>query len=401
MSHQLKIAVLVETSRAYGRGIYQGIADYARAQGPWVFTVQERDLRGGIPEWIENWEGDGILCRAFSPELAELLANAPCPVVDLYGRIQHPDIPWLDTDPEAVAKLAIDFYLDAAFTSFAFCGFRGLWFSDQREKAFVSYLKKMGFPCATYEPPSSFERQDVAMREALHPAGSKYIQNWVRELPRGTAILACNDIRAQQLAAAARMAGRKVPDELAIMGVDNDEIICRFANPSISSVEPDTRHLGYTGAAWLHRLILGETLPAHSAMIPPIRIVERTSTDLIASDDEVFVKALRFIRRLSDQRTQVDDVLAHVKRSRNTVENRFRKILGHSIRDEITMTRIRRARILLRQTRWPLHRIAEASGFATTAHFCRAFKQANGLTPTQYRLRPDEPLVETLIEIPK
>lgn len=398
MSSQLKIAVLIETSRAYGRGIYQGIADYARAHGPWAFTVQERDLRGGIPEWIETWKGDGILCRAFNPELAELLAKAPCPVVDLYGRIQHPGIPWLDTDPAGVAKMATDFYLDAAFTNFAFCGFRGLWFSDQREEAFVAHLKKMGFPCSVYESPSSFESQDVAVRESLHPEGSENIREWVGGLPSGTAILACNDIRAHQLAAAALAAGRKVPDELAIMGVDNDEIICRFANPSLSSVEPDTRHLGFTGAAWLHRLIQGETLPAHSALVPPMRIAERTSTDLIASDDEIFVKALRFIRRLSDQRTQVDDVLAHVSRSRNTVETRFRKILGHSIRDEITLARIRRARILLRQTRWPLHRIADASGFATTAHFCRAFKQANGLTPTQYRSKPEDILAATLKE---
>lgn len=387
-----RIAVLIETSRAYGRGIFQGIADYARTHGPWEFTVQERDLRSGIPEWIRSWEGDGILCRAFNPEVAEFLANAPCPVIDLYGRIQHPKIPWLDSNPDGIAQMAVEFYLNAAFTSFAFCGFHGLWFSDQREKAFVAQLKKLGFPCSVYDPPPSFERQDVAVREGLHPEGSNSIREWVAALPKGAGILACNDVRAQQLTAAALKVGRKVPDELAIMGVDNDEIICRFSNPSLTSVEPDTRLLGYTGAAWLDRLMKGDTLPAHSALIDPVRIRERTSTDLIASEDEVFVKALRFIRRLSDQRTQVEDVLQHVGLSRNTVESRFRKILGHSIRDEITAARIRRSRLLLQQTRWPLHKVAEASGFATTAHFCRAFKQAEGQTPSQFRAGGDHHL---------
>ncbi|GHC57468.1 XylR family transcriptional regulator [Roseibacillus persicicus] len=393
MSEQLRIAVLIETSRAYGRGIFHGIADYSRAHGPWSFTVQERDLRGGIPEWIQTWEGDGILCRAFNPELAELLAKAPCPVVDLYGRMQHPDIPWLDTNPDGIAKMAVEFYLNAAFTQFAYCGFHGLWFSDQREKAFVALLKKLGFPCSVYEAPANFENQDVATREGLHPQGSDSIREWVSNLPKGTAILACNDVRAQQLTTAAAAVGRKIPDDLAIMGVDNDKIICRFANPSLSSIEPDTRLLGYTGSAWLHRLIKGETLPSHSALIDPIGIKERTSTDLIASEDEIFVKALRFIRRLTDQRTQVEDVLKHVGRSRNTVESRFREILGHSIRDEITAARIRRARCLLQQTRWPLHKIAEASGFATTAHFCRAFKNAEKQTPTEFRSAGEPPLL--------
>ena len=310
-------------------------------------------------------------------------------MVDLYGQIRHSRIPWLDTDAVAVANMAARFYVDAAFTQFAFCGFPGLWFSDQRQEAFVEALRQLRFPCAVYAPQAGSESRDVSVRESLHITGSRSLREWVAGLPAGTGILACNDIRAQQLAAAAAAVDRVVPDELAIMGVDNDEIICSFSNPSLTSIEPDTRLLGYTGAAWLDRLMRGESLPSHSALFEPTRICERTSTDLIASDDEIFVKALRYIRRLGDSRIQIEDVFAHVGRSRNTVENRFRAILGHSVREEIVLTRLRRARSLLRQTRWPLHKIARASGFATTAHFCRAFKQDGGLTPTQYRSRSE------------
>lgn len=388
------IAILIETSRAYGRGVCQGIADYAKAHGPWAFVFEERDLRGGAPDWLRGWEGDGILCRLHDPELAKLLAEAPCPVVDLYGQIQHPRIPWLDTDAVALANMAARFYVDAAFTQFAYCGFPGLWFSDHRQKAFVKTLKQLRFSCAVYEPMATSESQDVSVRESLHITGSPSLREWVAGLPAGTGILACNDIRAQQLAAAAAAVGRVIPDELAVMGVDNDEIICSFTNPSLTGIEPDSRRLGYTGAAWLDRLMRGESLPSHSALLEPTRICERTSTDLIASDDEIFVKALRYIRRLADSRIQIEDVFAHVGRSRNTVETRFRSILGHSVREEIVQTRLRRSRSLLRQTRWPLHKIASASGFVTTAHFCRAFKQDGGLTPTEYRSRSVQPTSE-------
>ena len=379
------VALLIETSRAYGRDLCLGVAEYARSHGDWNFLIEERDLRGGIPEWLETWDGDGILCRLADPKLAEVLAAAPFPVIDIYGQVQHPNIPFLDTDPQAVGDMAARFFVNATFSSFAFCGFPGLWFSDQRSHAFGKAIMRLGSKVTCYQPPTSWSSHDVARREALHPDGSKELEAWVRSLPDNTAILACNDVRAQQLLKVANRIGRRVPEELAVMGVDDDELLCELTSPRLTSIRPDTRTLGYTAAHWLHLLMEGRTLPYQSLLVPPLHVTERASTDTIASDDEIFVKSLRYIRDHAHEGISAKDVIQHVGRSRSTIENRFRSNLGRSIKDEITRSRIARSLILLRETNMTLQQVAEACGFATASHFCRMFKQAEGTTPGSFR----------------
>ena len=379
------VALLVEMSRAYGRGLCRGIAAFARAHGEWNFVFQECDLRSGIPDWLSNWKGDGILCRLYDPEFAELMAKAPCPVVDIFGRIQHPDIPFLDTDADAVAEMSVRFFLNAAFDRFAYCGYPGLWFSDERGKAFSKHLKKLGFVPEVYQPPHLWESADVAARESLHVGGSPELELWIKSLPPRTAILACNDVRAQQLLAVAARVGRRVPDDLAVMGVDDDEVICELTNPRLTSIRPDTHGLGYTAAYWLQLLMQGAPLPRRSLLIPPLGITERASTDVIASDDPLFVEAARFIRSNVKLGIDAKAVVGQIGCSRSTLEGRFRSLLGRSIKDEITRVRVMRARILLRETRMPVEQIASACGFATASHFSRIFKESEDITPGRFR----------------
>jgi LacI family transcriptional regulator len=379
------VALFIETSRAYGRGLCLGIAEYARNHGDWNFLIQERDLRGGIPEWLASWRGDGILCRLSDPALADLFAGAGCPVIDLYGQIRHPDIPYLDTDAHAVAGLAARFFINSAFTRFAYCGFPGLWFSDERCEAFRAAIGKFGAVAHVYEPPAGWKVADVAKRENLHPSGSRELHDWVRALPARTAILACNDVRAQQLLQVAAALGRKVPEDLAVLGVDDDEMLCELSSPRLSSIRPDTRGLGYTAAHWLHLRMQGRETPCRHLLLPPLCIAERTSTDAIASEDPILVKALRHIRDHAHEAIDATSVARHVGRSRSLVDGRFRGGLGRSIRAEITRARIARAAILLRETDMPLAEIARACGFATASHFLRVFKQTEGRTPGHFR----------------
>ncbi|BCX49704.1 XylR family transcriptional regulator [Haloferula helveola] len=382
------VALFIETSRAYGRDLCLGIADYSRSHGEWNFLIQERDLRGGIPEWLETWNGDGILCRLSDPELADLFAKASCPVVDLYGQIRHPDIPFLDTDASAVADIAARFFVNSAFTSFAFCGFPGLWFSDDRSAAFQKAVNRYGAEVHVYEPPVSWKVTDVARRESLHPTGSPELAKWIRSLPPRTAILACNDVRAQQLIKVAAAVGRGIPEDLAVMGVDDDQLICELSSPRLTSVRPDTRVLGYTAAHWLHQLMQGRTLPYHQLLVPPVQITERASTDTIASDDEILVKALRFIRDHAHESLDTSQVIDHVGSSRSSVDKRFRKALGRTVKSEIVRARLNRASILLRETEMSLEKVANACGFTTASHFLRIFKREFGVTPGEFRRGP-------------
>jgi len=379
------VALFIETSRAYGRGLCLGIADYARNHGEWNFLIQERDLRSGLPEWLESWDGDGILCRLSDPAMAELFAKAPCPVIDLYGQVRHPKIPFLDTDATSVARMATRFFVNSAFTSFAFCGFPGLWFSDDRSAAFEAAVRSYGARIHIYEPPFSWKGSDVARRESLHPAGSPELAAWVEALPPRTAILACNDVRAQLLVKVAARVGRKIPEDLAVMGVDDDQLICELCTPRLTSIRPDTQTLGYTAAHWLHQLMQGKVLPYRELLVPPIQITERASTDTIASDDEVLVKALRFIRDHAHEPMDANRVIGHVGLARSSVEIRFRNTLGRTIKAEITRARINRSSVLLRETQMNLEEIAHACGFATASHFLRIFKQERGITPGSFR----------------
>lgn len=379
------VALLIETSRAYGRNLCLGVAEYARSHGEWNFLIEERDLRGGLPDWLSNWKVDGILCRISDPALGDFLASAPCPVIDLYGQIRHPKIPFLDTDAAAVAEMAARFFVNAAFTRFAFCGFPGLWFSDDRCLAFRRAVKRYGADVAEYAPPLNWQSVDVARREALHPSGSPELEKWVTALPAGTAILACNDIRAQQLLKVAARAGRRVPEDLAVIGVDDDEVLCELTNPRLTSIRPDTRALGYTGAHWLHQLMQGRP-PAHaSLLVPPLQITERASTDAIASDDAVFVSALRYIRDRAHEKIDASSVVRHAGLSRSSIESRFKKTLGRSVKDEITRARVARSLVLLRETPMTLQQVAEACGFATASHFSRIFKESQDVTPGSFR----------------
>lgn len=382
---QPTVALLIETSRAYGRGLCAGVAEFARNHGGWNFVLQERDLRVGVPEWLPGWKGDGILCRISDPALAELLSTSSCPVVDLYGGFRHPAIPSLDTDAAAVARMAARFFLDAAFDQFAFCGFPGLWFSDERCGAYVDHLREMGFSCHVYQTSDGWDSGDVALRESLHPAGSRLLEEWGASLPDHTAILACNDVRAQQLLTVARRIGRRIPEELAVMGVDDDELICELTNPRLTSIRPDTRSLGYHAAQWLDTLMHGKPLPARQLLLPPVLVNERASTDVIASTDPVFTRAIRYIRSHAGSATGVCSVVAAAGCSRSSLEMKFGMILGRSVHDEIIRVRIRRACVLLAETHLTLDQIATACGFATASHFSRVFKKLMEMTPGDYR----------------
>jgi len=381
------VAVLVDTFRAYGRGLSRGFAAYAAERGGWEFEIKEHDPRSAVPEWIHSWKGDGIICRVRSEEMCEALARLKCPVVDMYGQHSHEEIPLIDTDPRVVARTALKFFLDAAFTRFAFCGLPGLRFSDEREQAFVGLVRKLGFPVAVFGEPVPQAERDPFRQRLYSTREIAELEPWIATLPAHTAVLACNDRRAQHFLMAASRIGRKVPEELAVMGVDNDDVICELANPPLSSIRPDTYTIGYTAATWLDRLMHGEALEENHLYVPPLGVQERASTDIVPSDDPLFVKAVRFIRSNVQRGIDVKTVVNHVGCCRSTLEGRFKSLLRHSVKEELTRARLARAKVLLQETPLALEEVAHACGFATASHFSRVFRGAEGCTPGQFRTR--------------
>jgi LacI family transcriptional regulator, galactose operon repressor len=387
MARQLpRVALLIESSRNYGRGILRGIARYAHLRGPWSCFAEERELHSGIPDWLKRWKGNGIIARIEDRRMVRTLLALHHPVVDVLGNARFDGIPSFDTDARTVGKLAADFFLSAGFQHFAFCGYKRIPFSERREAAFTACLAKKGKKVLVYSPPLPRDsRSHIQAIERYGLGMEKSIAIWLKRQPRPLALFACNDVRAQQVLNACREHGIKVPEEVAVMGVDNDDVLCSLCDPPLSSIEPDTERLGYEAAALLDRLMRGSRARIELIQIPPLRVVERASTDAIAVEDPVTVQAIRFIRDHVDQGIAVKDVLNHVNRSRTDLEQRFRRWLKCSIRAEIIRRRMDRVCQLLQQTDLSLDEITARTGFSTAAHLCRLFRRRQEQTPGQFR----------------
>jgi LacI family transcriptional regulator len=381
-----RVALLIESSRTYGRGILRGIGRYAHIRGPWSFFSQERDLDSGIPDWLKSWKGDGIIARIEGRRTAKALFCLGRPVVDVSGNCAFESIPAFDTDARAVAQLAADFFLRSGFRHLAYCGYRGIPFSDRREAAFCQYLAERGHKVRVFSSPLiCYPSTHIQAVEQSGLAAEKAIARWLRNQPRPLGLLACNDVRAQQILNACRVHGLKVPEAVAVVGVDNDDVLCGLCEPPLSSIEPDTERLGYAAAELLDKLMKGDKPKVETVQIPPLRVVERASTDIVAIDDPITVQAVRYIRDHVGDGIGVKDVLAHLGRSRTDLEKRFRRWLNNSVRNEIIRRRMDRACSLLRQSRLPVNEVSRAAGFNTTTHLCRLFQRHLRQTPTQYR----------------
>lgn len=382
----LRIALLIESSRNYGRGVLQGIANYAHVNGPWSCYTQERELHSSIPDWLRSWKGNGIIARIENRRVARELLKSKCPVVDVLGNDQFAGIPGFDTDAEAVARLAADFFLRAGFRHLAFCGYAGIPFSERRAVAFVKYLEAQGCEVRIFN--SHLPGNSPSHIQAIEQSGmaaERDIALWLRKQPRPLAVFACNDIRAQQVLNACREYGIRVPEEVAVMGVDNDSVLCGLCEPPLSSIQPDAEKLGYEAAALLDKMMRGRHASSQMVQIPPVRIIERASTDTVAIEDPITVRAMRFIRDNVSQGIAAKDVIAHTQRSRTDLETRFRLAFKSSLRREILRCRLERVSALLQQTNLNLAEIARRTGFSGAAHLCRLFQKHYRQSPTKYR----------------
>jgi LacI family transcriptional regulator len=353
--------------------------------GPWSIYLAERGLGEAPPAWLQGWSGDGVIARIENRRIARAVEDLRVSIVDLRGLLTDLGVPRIVTDDRAVARLAVGHFLERGFRHFAFCGFLGADYSDARSEWFERLVGEAGFACHVYHAAG---RPTVTGTEALEQRGwaaEAEVSAWVEALPKPVGLMACNDIRAQQVLTACRARGIAVPDEAAVLGVDNDDVLCDLADPPLSSIEPDTRRIGFEAAALLERMMAGEPPPEGTVTIPPLGVVTRRSTDVLAIDDRAISRAVRFIRDHACEGITVEDVLADLPLSRSMFERRFAKIFGRTPKAEILRTQFERVKRLLAETDLPLKQIASRTGFQHPEYLCVAFKERTGRTPGQYR----------------
>jgi LacI family transcriptional regulator len=288
-----------------------------------------------------------------------------------------PELPWVETDDEQIARLAVEHLLERGFKHFAFCGDARFNWSVWREKHFCAHAAAAKHAAHCYRP-GEFTPGDVG-------AQSADLCRWLLGLPKPVGIMACYDIRGQEVLAACRSAGLAVPGDVAVIGVDNDALLCDLASPPLSSVIPNTHRTGYEAAALLNRLMAGKRVPARPHLIAPLGVAARQSTDVLAVDDREVARAVQFIREHACAGINVSDILRAVPLSRRVLELRFQRLLGHTPREEILHVRLHRVKQLLAETDLPLYLIAERTGFEHVEYLSVVFKRETGQTTSAFR----------------
>lgn len=373
------VVLLIETSNEYARGLLRGIMAYIREHGRWSIYLPEQGRGEAPPGWLRRWHGDGIIARIETPQIARAVAASRLPAVDLSAGRHLPDIPWVETDDEAFTRAAVEHLLQRGFRRLGFCGEPRFNWSRWRREHFERMVGEAGAQCHVYESTASADKPVSYQRE------HRRLVSWVRKLPKPIGVMACYDIKGQQLLDACREAGIAVPEEVAVLGVDNDELLCNLSSPPLSSVVPNTHRTGYQAAALLGRMMDGEPLGEQSHRIPPLGIATRQSTDILAIDDPEVAAAVRFIREHASEGINVADLLREVPLTRRELENRFRNMLGCTPHEEIVRVRIDRVKRLLGETDLPIQRVAQLTGFRHVEYLSAAFKKRVGLSPRQYR----------------
>jgi LacI family transcriptional regulator len=376
------IALLIETSREYGRGLLRGVARFHQEHGPWSIYFEPHGLNERPPSWLKHWRGDGILARIDDRRMADVILATKLPAVDVRGALEDLPIPFVGLDNRPIAKLGFEHLEQCGLQHFAFCGTpRGENPNqDRRCDMFVEQVEAAGKKCNVYLG-GRRRRGTISWEQE-----QQQIARWLKGLRKPVGVMTCHDDRGHQTLDACRRAGLRIPDDVAVIGVDNDSHLCNMCTPPLTSIDVNPSRVGYEAAALLSRMMQGTTRPTKPVLLgPPRGVVPRQSTDVLSIDDIDVAAALRYVREHAIDGIFVSDVISQAKRSPSTLERRFKSVLGHTIKAEITRVRLDRAKLLLQETDLAIANVSARAGFSEPKYFCEVFRKSEGVTAGNYR----------------
>jgi LacI family transcriptional regulator len=373
------VAVLIEASNAYARGLLKGIHRYVQEEGNWTIFLPEHG-RGDPPlDALARWEGDGAIVRIETPAIAraveKLLATRRIPMVDVSAAGLVPNLPCVETDDDAIGRVAAKHFLDRDFQHYAYLGDERFRWSENRRQAFVAAVEAAGHEVDVFNAP----RGDAAERD------NDAIESWLVSLPKPLAVFTCYDIRGRQALDACRRADLAVPDTVAVLGVDDDELLCSLSSVPLSSVIPDAAGAGWQAASVLGRLMRGELVERSLWLLPPLGISARQSTDTMWVEDATVMTSLRYIRAHACEGIKVTDVAREAGVTRRVLEAKFLKHVRTSVHESIARVQFVRIEELLRSTELPLAAIATRTGFKHAEYLSVAFSRRYRMPPSRWR----------------
>ncbi len=371
-----KVALLVETDRSYGRGLLRGLARWSHLHGPWSFFVEPGTIRTEVPR-LEEWGCEGVIARVVNDRVARQIAALGLPAVVLAYTAGPGQIRLGTGSPGSEGAMAAEHFLDRGFQNFAFCGYSEAVYAG-RQQVFQARLAEAGWTVDVYRSPR-------VRKAGWWGVQQQHMVQWLSGLPKPVGLFAGNDDVGRRVLEACQTARLAVPDEVAVLGVDNDELLCELCNPPLSSIALSTEKAGFEAAAALERMMAGKRPDRAEIIVVPTAVVTRQSSDVMAMEDRDLAMAVRYIREHAAEPIHVEDVLKAVPLSRRAMECRFRRVLGRSPNAEILRVHVDRAKMLLTSTNMAMPWIAQHSGFATPDYMTFVFQRATGMKPLQYR----------------
>jgi LacI family transcriptional regulator len=356
----------------------KGVAQYERYHRQWAAFLDDEARAEHDPRWLRSKTWQGVISRHTTPALVASCAELALPLVDLNDGPLFPGVPKIRPDNAAIGHLGAEHFIERGYRNYAFCGFANNEWSCERRDAFVEALA--GHECNVFdvEWPGDFTPfWDAKQTETLG--------TWLRSLPKPVAVMACNDLRGFQIIGSAQTAGLLVPEEVAVLGANDNAIRCDLSYPPLSSVAPNAFLSGYRAAETLALLIDKRKPDTYDRRIEPMSVVTRQSTDVLAIDDKNTAAAISFIREHACEGIAVHEVLKYASASRSQLEKKFRRFLGRSPQAEIRNIQVAKTRQLLLETDFPLKKIAELTGFEHVEYLCVVFKRLTGDSPGRYR----------------
>ena len=372
----IRVVLLLETSRAFGRQLIIGIARYSRLNGPWSFYKEPIDLKSSIPH-LTNWKPDGIIMRD-SLVTKELLKLKIPTILAIHDSRYPKDLPVIKTDSYSIAEMASKHLLEKGLKNFAFCGFDEYDWSKERGSWFTKFNSEAGYQTRTYLPPRRIKKDDWENEQ-------QHVSEWIKTLPKPVGIFACNDDRGQHILEVCKVINLKVPEDVAVIGVDNDPMICDIGDPPLTSIALNVEAAGFEAAKLLDHLINKKKTAGRQIMVTPSHIVQRQSSEILAVDDAEVAAAISYIRKNVKNKIRVNDVVRITSVGRRTLENKFRKIIHRSIHKEIQQVRVESISKLLIETNMPISQITSLFEFTDIEHISRYFKKGKRVGMQEFR----------------
>ncbi len=379
----MKLLFITDFTEQFAYRFLRGIFNYSLRTEQWVVCKMPPAYKHelgleGVVAWAKEWKADVVIAQ-FEPDDDVTLFRKNGIVALAQDFIcKFDQIPNITADYDLTGSMAAEHFLAKGFKHFGFFGYNGVCWSDERCQGFRRRVEMAGFG-------DNFHMYDKQHIENMWYYDQSVLSDWLHSLPKPIAIMACDDNQGNILLQACNSCGLKIPFDVAIIGVDNDEILCNMSDPAMSTINVDIERGGYDTAAMVEKMVKDPSYLGEDIILKPLNVVERVSSSVFATDDKAIIKALRFIQANVDRRIQVTDVLEHVPLSRRLLEQRFKKMTGCSIYNYISIQRMERFAQLLLSSKDSVTEIAARMDEFDTKSISRRFKAIKGCTPSEFR----------------